>query len=141
MRRIAVGNGLCAVPAGCRFPRNATEGVPYRRQSPDTLSYAGSRKAAWGVFSRRAERQNAGRGSRGPLTGGRAARCSRLLPCAEDAGPLSGKRAQVVDWFIVQGENALRSDARYPAGTAAVSNYDGAAPAAELQGLGVPNIQ
>ena len=42
-------------------------------------------------------------------------------------------RAQVLDWFRVHRENALRSDAHYAAETAAITNYGGAGPAAELQ--------
>jgi hypothetical protein len=34
---IPVGNGLCAVPPNRLSRRNATEGVPYRREFPDTL--------------------------------------------------------------------------------------------------------
>jgi hypothetical protein len=39
----------------------------------------------------------------------------------------------VLDWFIVQGEDALCRDARYPVGTATVTNYHGAGPAAEFE--------
>jgi len=85
------------------------------------------------VLSRRAERQNAGRGSRVLPAGGRAAEGSRILPTAEDAGPCWGRWAQVLDGFIVQGEDALCWDARYPGGIAAVTNYDGTGPAAELR--------
>ena len=39
---------------------------------------------------------------------------------------------QVLDWLKVCRENALRCEARYAAGTATITNYHGAAPAAEL---------
>jgi hypothetical protein len=35
---IPVGNGLCAVPRNRLSRRNATEGVPYGLEFPDTLS-------------------------------------------------------------------------------------------------------
>jgi hypothetical protein len=38
----------------------------------------------------------------------------------------------VLDWFKVHRENALRCEACYAAGTAILTNYDDAAPAAEL---------
>jgi hypothetical protein len=40
----------------------------------------------------------------------------------------------VLDWPKVHSENALRCDARYAAGTATITKYDGARPAAELRG-------
>jgi hypothetical protein len=45
-------------------------------------------------------------------------------------------RAQVFDWLKVRRENAFRGEARYAAGTATITNYDGAAPAAELRKFG-----
>ena len=42
-------------------------------------------------------------------------------------------RAQVLDWSKLHRDNAFRSDGRYAAGTAAITNYDAAVPAAELR--------
>ena len=52
-------------------------------------------------------------------------RRSPLLPTAEEAGPCWGRRAQVLDWFIVQDEDALCWDARYLAGIAALTRAPG----------------
>ena len=38
----------------------------------------------------------------------------------------------MLDWLKVRRENAFRCEARYAAGTATITNYDGAGPAAEL---------
>lgn len=56
----------------------------------------------------------------------------RVMPPAEYAGPFLGMPAQVLDWLKVQRENPVYCDARYAAGTATVTNYDGDAMAAEL---------
>ena len=52
---------------------------------------------------------------------------------AEDAGPFWARHAQVLDWFIVHGENAVCCAAHYAAGIAAITNYQGAGPAAEFE--------
>jgi hypothetical protein len=69
----------------------------------------------------------------GPPGGGCAVEGSPVLRTTEGAGPFWGRRAQVLDWPIDQGENALCWDARYPAGIVAVTNYDGTGPAAEFE--------
>ena len=86
------------------------------------------------MLCRRTGRQNTRRRQKSPLRGDRAADGQRVMPPAENAGPFWGMRAQVLDWFRVHRENALRSDAHYAAETAAITNYDGAGAAAELRG-------
>ncbi len=43
------------------------------------------------------------------------------------------RRARVLDWFIVQGEDSLCWNGGYPAGIAAVTEYDGAGLAGEIE--------
>lgn len=40
--------------------------------------------------------------------------------------PIGGVRTQMVDWFKLHRQNALRYDAYYAAGISAITNYDGA---------------
>ena len=56
----------------------------------------------------------------------------RVMPPAENAGSFGGTRPQVLDSFQIRRENARRCDAHYAAGIATIDDYDGAAPAAEL---------
>ena len=66
-----------------------------------------------------------------PLAGACPVGSQRVLPAVEHAGTYWARWGQVLDSFVVQGEDGLYWDARYPAGIAAVTDYDGAGPAAE----------
>jgi hypothetical protein len=68
-----------------------------------------------------------------PLAGGIVPNGQRVLPSTEGASPLWGIRAQVLDSFIVHGENALSFDAHYAAGIATITSYGGAGLAAEFE--------
>lgn len=70
---------------------------------------------------------------KGPLAGGLVADGQRVLPCAEDAAPFGGPQPQLLDWFVLHGENALCCDAHCAAGIAIITNYGGARSAAEFQ--------
>lgn len=84
------------------------------------------------MFCRRTVRQNTQHGQSPPLMMAIFADSRRVIPPAEHAGPFWGMQTQVLDSFQIRRENALRCDACYAAGTAIITNYDGAAPAAEL---------
>ena len=87
-------------------------------------------KGPFGAFSRRTGRQNARHGRKTLLPGAVIVNGQRVMPSAEHAAPFWGRRAQVLDWFIIRGENALCFDAHYAARIAAITNYDGAGPPA-----------
>ena len=84
------------------------------------------------MLCRRTVRQKTQHGQKSPLMGDLFTDSQRVMPPAEHACPFWGIQRQVLDSFQIRRENALRCDAHYAAGAATITNYDGAAPAAEL---------